>query len=144
MEYEHKGTKIQFSEQSAEFTALIAGKVVRATSLASIKKKIEAANTFQPFNALREVTWSDKTKANYIEVRVVGIQKPRGKTSWSNRPEWLCEGSRSVRAVWEDTPENRAAIDAHVALQKANRAAKEKAGAEEREAQAKIKVLVPQ
>ena len=139
MEYEHKGIKINFDEVRAQFSARIGGQMFRSASLASVKKKIDKAETFQPFDALRMPSWEDKkNNANYIPVRVIGIKKPAGKQTWRNSPEWVIESGRELRSLWKDTPENRKAIDDREALRKLHNELLEKMKKEKDEADAKI------
>lgn len=112
---EHKGIAITFDETRGEFTAYDkSGKLVRKPSLAAMKKALDAADKFEPFNALREADYRDhrtQPDADYIQCRVIGVQKPPGKQSWHNKPQWIIEGdSRRERRVWPDTPETLAAL----------------------------------
>jgi hypothetical protein len=125
VQYEHKGSTIQFDAGTAKFSAKVGGKFVQSSSLAAIKKSIDKAQEFEPFNALRSPTWQDKKAAGrlYVECRVVGIERARGKQPSYRRAahQWTLESGANVSEVWIDTPENRAAIEAHYAAREAER-----------------------
>lgn len=135
MEYEHKGIKIAFDATSAEFSAHVAGRFKRSTSLAAIKKAIDKSQTFAAFDALRAASWESKDRGeNYVPCRVIGIEKPRGAASYRNRPLWIIDSGSTKSELWVDTPENRAAIDKYVALVKHQEAERERMTKERSEA----------
>ncbi len=143
MEYEHKGVKIAFDANRAAFSATIGGKMKRSSSLAAIKKGIDAhlANAFVPFQALRRPNWTDRTEANYVTVTVSGISKRAGRGA---QLEWDVEGRGLVRSVWADTTENRTAIDAYFSMKQKHDAEKKEMNRLEDEAEKKIALLIPE
>ena len=88
MEYEHKGTRIEFDPEKCRFSAKIAGAYVRVGSLAAIKKRIDAAQAFDKFHAIVPARgWA--TKEKYKKTLIVGVKKPTGKSTWSNREKFV-------------------------------------------------------
>lgn len=92
--FEHKGVTISMEDSSGRFTAAINGRFARFPSLAAAKKKIDAANEFVPFPAL------DMEYSTIVEFTVTGIEKARGRSSWSNPDVWICDDKKPRRAVY--------------------------------------------
>lgn len=120
MEYEHKGVKIKLDAINGTFAAPLEGRVRRFPSVDAARKAIDKAAlvAFEPFAVIREPSYEDK-KADrsrpFVEDRVIGIERAKGKKSWSNRDYFiLASGRRNVRDVMPDTPENRAAFTAYI------------------------------
>jgi hypothetical protein len=118
VKYEHKGIEVTLDAGSGTFTANIGPTFKRFSSLAAAKKAIDThiAEAFQPFDAICEPSWENKTNAPYIIARVIGIEKAGGKRTWNNRDKYIFapeSKQRPATKVLRDTPENRAAFIAY-------------------------------
>lgn len=109
--FEHKGVKIEFSEGDGKFSATVKGEFIEATSLAGMKKKIEKQDAFTEFSALVRERWSDK----FSRVTIVGISKPRGTRSWSNKPKWRDSKGGEHQNLHVDSAENESALSEAIA-----------------------------
>lgn len=144
MEYEHGGVKIRFAEQTGEFSAHVAGKYVKAPSLAAIKKRIDSSKTFASFEALVEKSgWHAE---GYEVVTIVSISRSKGKESWRNQSKWIDSKGREYREVATNSPENLFALQEYDALVEKNQVAlkvfKEQQDAAEVAAKSKIHILI--
>lgn len=103
--FEYGGIKIDFSQANAQFSALIDGKIVRGTSLAGIKKKIDMHKEKKAgaFTGLVRQHGGDELKP----VEIVGIAKAKGKYGVSRDDKWKDIHGNEHRIVYKDTPENR-------------------------------------
>ena len=81
--FTHNGIEIALNGVG-EFWAVIDGKREKAPSLAAMKKRIDSRDTFKPFDALI-LSYKDEIK----QIRVIGITKPSGKRTYSNRPKFI-------------------------------------------------------
>lgn len=110
-QYEHSGIKIDFDENSAQFSATINGKLSRSPSLAAIKKRIDAASasTFKPFKAIVFGHYSGMK-----EVSVTGIHVPRKNDRFNRTPRWDTSDDSKPAEVTLDTPANRDAAKAYL------------------------------
>ena len=101
MTYEHREIAITFAEDRGDFTATVAGRFIRKSSLKDMKKHIDQVETdgFVPFKALE---W-DYSEPSLNEVLVTGIEKRRGRCR-DNR--WEIDGHRMVDKVAENTIDN--------------------------------------
>jgi hypothetical protein len=117
--YKHGKHDIELTN-GGEFTTVLNGKVIRAPSLAAIKKKLDAAAkvAFKPFNALRDARYNDKEDTRIegmVRVTVIGIEKSTGSNRYL-RQKWqfLLDGQQPYGGQWTeltvDTPENIAAV----------------------------------
>jgi hypothetical protein len=121
MEYEHAGVTISFDAGTAKFLAVIDGKRVQSASLASIKKSIDKAAEFTPFDAIE-----NNYSGEFITLRVTGIKKDRATRYGSNGYMWLTSRGEK-RDVIADTPENREKLNALANLRAAHKKDREKA-----------------
>ena len=116
----YKGHAIEFEPHSGKFTFRLNGELVRVASLTAAKKRIDAAITYPAFTALRRKDYSDqhdKDAPDYREVRVIGVRKPAGGRAFrSSDYTFVIEGrdrnSRQYSRLYENTPENLAALRA--------------------------------
>lgn len=144
MDYEHGGVKIKFTEQTGEFSAHVAGKFIKAPSLAAIRKRIDSSKTFAPFEALVEKGgWHAE---GYEVVTIVSISRPKGKNTWRNEPKWIDSKGREYREVATNSPENLVALQKYDALVEKNqvdlRVFKDQQDAAEAAAKSKIHILI--
>lgn len=135
----YNGVNIELTP-GGKFRATIAGKVTDAPSFEAMKRKIEKAEVFEPFKAFYLESWG-----LVRNLEVIGIRKnPRFKRHGDCVPrfEWITveHGDRKAyhSAVYRDTPENRAAVDAWKALVKANDTQRDAMRKAEREAERAI------
>lgn len=110
--YEHKGVKIELNESVGEFSAKISGKLRWFASVASAKKAIDKAVTFEKFSALRGPNYGEK--GAFIAFTVAGVSSKRG----NHHPRFTDEAGREWLTVYADTPANRAALTARAELRK--------------------------
>jgi hypothetical protein len=113
--FKHNGTDIELRD-NGKFYAKTAAGMIEAPSLVAIKKKLDAKAKFEPFSVIFETSKWDGGFSRRVRsigtAKVVGIYSPRAK--WRGAM-WQLEGSeRDTGAVIEDTPENRAALQAYI------------------------------
>lgn len=126
--FNHKNIEIRFAETSGQFTATFGTppKFQRATSLAAMKKKIDAslAETFEPFEALRERRHGDPATPNLVQVRIVGKQKyGRAQRGGFVDENGHIYGSRELLPNTQEARNLSAALDAANAAYSAARSA---------------------
>src|SRR5574337_324625 len=126
MEYTHKGIKITFEASRATFYATVGTVNLHASSLTTIKKKIDAekAFKFEPFDALY---WNLEET---FEIRIVRVDK--GDSRWNRNkmvfvpgegaPHWI---GRQL-AVTLNTPEARKLIKEYQRVLKEGEAEKKR------------------
>lgn len=100
--FTHRGVEITISD-NGRFNAVAAGRRLWGPSLESIKKKLDQALPFAPFTAI----FSGRNGVH--EVRIVGVLEDRYGRKYSDE-----DGkTHHHTSLYADTPENRAAIQAH-------------------------------
>lgn len=92
----HKDIEITLSE-GGHFVAFINGKRTVAASVAAMKKKIDTATAFEPFDGL---IFDRDLEEPILQVRVIGVQKPSGRASWNNCATWLIDGRKNESKVY--------------------------------------------
>ena len=112
----HNGVQI-FITDGGQFVAEINGERVTRPSVAAVKKLIEKKATFAPFPVIEETHGGryggTVTKATIKSYLIVGAKKnPRG-SGWANNL-WIDEKGGTHSTVIDDTPENRAKMQAHI------------------------------
>lgn len=107
-QFEHNGVAIQLLT-NGHFAAHVKGVETRATTLAAMKKKIDAADTFVPFKC---VQWEHFGGGKFESFTVVGTTKnPR---RYRVLHLWVDDKGRRHETVTPDTALNRKAMqDAH-------------------------------
>lgn len=141
MRYEHKGIEIEFDAGSEQFSARIDGKLKRSASLDAIKKQIDKRETFQTFPALIEPRYRKNSESPFIEVRVIGIKKGRGRYK---SDEWEIENRSAEFRVYADTPENRKLLQERADMRERHIAEKERMIAEGAALDEKLVTLRPE
>ena len=107
MEYEHAGVKIVFTHESGTFSAVVGGKHQRLTSLAAMKKKIDALNKFESFECIHKDRYSNEYKI----IKIVGIKKPSKNAGYFRKnPMWITESGFEISDAPFNTPGNLAAM----------------------------------
>ena len=141
--FEYNGHNISLIEKGL-FQASIKGHLVEKKSLVALKRAIDKASAFEEFDALYQRTDYEP----YVEARVVGVVRAKGQKSYYNADKWLLEGRVSTKLVIKDTPENRALVNASVAINEeyvaAKRALDEKYGKRHEAARAAIPFMSPE
>jgi hypothetical protein len=144
-QWEHLGTQITLDERTGKFGAKVGNALRKFVSLDAAKKALdkEAAIAFQARPALR----LSYGRTSYEEVSVVGTRSPR-KNSWRTVSEWVYRDTSgeegTTYSVAFDTPENRAAMDALVALKKKNDELRERMKKAEETAEEAITYTTPE
>ena len=97
--FTHKGFDITVNDVGL-FSAIVDGHEVTASSMAAMKKKLDAGSQFARFDAIHP----------YHEtiVGVVGIA--RSTSTW-RRDEWKLGDGNRVRSVYAHTPKNRELLE---------------------------------
>lgn len=112
----HKGVTIAYSPAQMDFTAKIAGKLVRAPSLQAMKAKIDKSiNTaFEPFAVVRieELGYGHGRRWKLVKGTATGIVVEGRKTRYSEQTIWFevdygIGYARKEREPVLDTPANR-------------------------------------
>ena len=117
--FKHNGVEITLNEKTGKFTAQTASGPITSASLDSIKKKLDNAGVFTQFKAFYLEGYSYD---RLVECTVLGICKDRSR----NYPRAMWRTDKGdMYAVYADTPENRKAIEAYVALRKEHARIKE-------------------
>lgn len=110
--FEHKGHKITVGD-NGEFRAFLNGAFVEKSSLSLLKKAINKASEFEPFDCFAPQRYGREM----LPARVVGIAKARGKKTWSNKDKWRLSDGREVQQVVRANDQNKALIARHVELE---------------------------
>lgn len=125
--FTHNGTKIDI-EPDGTFKALGPSGVLKAPSLAAIKKKIDKE---KPFTAFPALAFSGGLTKKLDAFMVVGVRK--STRSYSNDVFYVCSDGQERMRIYYDTPENRKKLKAYMALVEASEKAYAKAHARRRE-----------
>jgi len=130
--YSHGGVEITFNAGSASFTATIAGKRQRASSLSAMKARIDkAAGAMEPFDGL---VWRHGALSR---VRIVGVTSGR---KWK-ASLWVDDAGREHAYVHPAS--EIAALTQYAAMCKVHREEKQKMDDRERAAFGAIPRLTP-
>lgn len=132
--YIHNGVEITMTD-GGKFTATINGEPAIASSVDAMKKRIEKAEVFKPFEAVRLERWNNK-----LEVfEIVGTR--RNRQHYGARVLWLDAKGNTHADVTLNTPENRAAMKALLDYRvESSRIEKERTAAE-RKLAAKVRTV---
>jgi hypothetical protein len=138
----HGGVAVTISP-AGKFEATVGGVKLTAPSFDSLKKKIEKAGAFEPFEAFHVESWRDEV----TKFQVTGIRKaPKSNNGWGEKFLYVTKeghGGHKIdtRArVYRATPENLAIANELIELKKANQRAYEAGKKAERELEAKLTV----
>lgn len=127
----HKGVVITLLS-NGKFEAVMNRKRITRTSVDAIKKEIDKAQTFDSFKALHS------QYSTLRELTIVGTKKILGRYR-KGELEWVASNGVTYYEVYDDTPENRAALTAAFALRTKNEELASKLRREASEAMAAIK-----
>jgi len=110
--FEYKSHKITVGD-NGEFKAFLNGAFVEKSSLAAIKKEIDKASEFEPFDCFAPQRYGSEL----LPARVVGIAKARGKKTQYNKDKWLLSDGRDVQRVVRANDQNKALLARHIELE---------------------------
>lgn len=105
--FEHKGVAITLTANGT-FIAKLNGTEISAPSLSGLKKKLDKAKPFEPFEAF--IVYHDGGTRHH---RVVGVRKDRGYNAY----HWITADGYSLSTAYVSTKENLAIVKKIQALE---------------------------